>query len=179
MWKSRNTRCIFSPAEGGGILADIIDGIRPVCAVEIEDYQQRILAARFPDMPIWDDVRTFRADNPECAGAIEDLRGHAHELVISGGFPCQDISSAGKGAGIGGARSGLWKEYARIILEIRPRFVFVENSPLLVSRGLGIVLADLAAMGYHGAWGVLSASAVGARHRRDRFWGLFRGGGMK
>lgn len=164
---------------GGGILADIIDGIRPVCAVEIEDYQQRILAARFPDMPIWDDVRTFRADNPECAGAIEDLRGHAHELVISGGFPCQDISSAGKGAGIGGARSGLWKEYARIIREIRPRFVFVENSPLLVSRGLGIVLADLAAMGYHGAWGVLSASAVGARHRRDRFWGLFRGGGYR
>ena len=159
---------------GGGILADLLDGITPVCAVEIMPYQQEILAARFPRLPIWDDVRTFRADNPDCAGMLEDLRARADELVIAGGFPCQDISCAGKGAGICGERSGLWTEYARIICEIRPRFVFVENSPFLISRGLGRVLADMAALRYDGAWGVLSASAVGARHRRDRFWGTFR-----
>ena len=158
---------------GGGILADLLDGVTPVCAVEIMEYQRSVLALRFPSMPIWDDVRTFRADNPDCAGMFADLREHADDLVVAGGFPCQDISCAGKGAGIRGARSGLWAEYARIICEIRPRFVFVENSPFLVSRGLGQVLADMAALGYDGAWGVLSVAAVGARHRRDRFWGTF------
>ena len=161
---------------GGGILADLLEGITPVCAVEIMEYQRTILGLRFPGLPIWDDVRTFRADNPECAGMFADLRERRDEVVIAGGFPCQDISCAGKGEGIRGARSGLWAEYARIIREIRPRFVFVENSPFLVSRGLGDVLADMAALGYDGAWGVLSAAAVGARHRRDRFWGTFRRG---
>lgn len=156
---------------GGGILADLIGGTtRPVCAVEIEGYPQRVLAARFPGLPVWDDVRTFRADNPECAGMFGDLRGVAGELVVAGGFPCQDISCAGKGAGIRGERSGLWREYARVVREIRPRFVFVENSPMLVSRGLGDVLGDLAAMGYDAVWGVLSASAMGALHRRERIW---------
>ena len=156
---------------GGGILADIIGGETiPVCAVEIEKYPQAVLAARFPDLPIWDDVRTFRADNTECADMFADLRAVADRLVIAGGFPCQDISCAGKGEGIGGKRSGLWGEYARIVREIRPRFVFVENSPMLCSRGLGRVLGDLAEMGYDAAWGVLSAAALGARHRRDRIW---------
>lgn len=156
---------------GGGILADIIGGKTiPVCAVEIEKYPQAILNARFPGLPIWDDVCTFRADNPECEGMFADLRAVANELVIAGGFPCQDISCAGKGEGIGGKRSGLWSEYARIVREILPRFVFVENSPMLCSRGLGRVLGDLAAMGYDAAWGVLSAAALGARHRRDRIW---------
>lgn len=159
---------------GGGILADILDGIAPVCAVEIMPFQRSVLAARFPQLPIWDDVRTFRPDNPECAGMFDDLCQLRDDLVVAGGFPCQDISSAGKGAGICGAKSGLWKEYARIVRDIRPRFVFVENSPFLVSRGLGVVLADMASLGYDGAWGVLSAAAVGARHRRDRFWGTFR-----
>lgn len=159
---------------GGGILADLLEGITPVCAVEIMEYQRNVLGLRFPGLPIWDDVRTFRADNPECAGMFDDLREHRDEIVIAGGFPCQDISCAGKGAGLRGERSGLWTEYARIIREIRPRFVFVENSPFLVSRGLGDVLADMAALRYFGAWGVLSAAAVGARHRRERFWGTFR-----
>ena len=145
---------------GGGLLADVLHGITPVCAVEIEEYPRRILAKRFPGMGIWDDVRTFRADNPECAGA----------LVVSGGFPCQDISAAGKGAGLSGARSGLWREFARILREIRPRFAFVENSPMLVHRGLGVVLGDLAALGYDARWNVLGASDVGARHRRERIW---------
>jgi DNA (cytosine-5)-methyltransferase 1 len=90
--------------------------------------------------------------------------------VISGGFPCQDISAAGKGVGIGGKRSGLWSEMARIIGEVRPRFVFVENSPLLVSRGLGLVLADLAGMGFSASWGVVGAHHAGAPHKRNRIW---------
>lgn len=91
--------------------------------------------------------------------------------MVSGGFPCQDISAAGKGAGIeNGERSGLWREFARIIREVRPRYVFVENSPMLVSRGLGIVLGDLAAMGYAAEWGVLGACDVGAPHKRERIW---------
>lgn len=157
------------------MLADLLGGVTtPVCAVEIEEFPRRILAKRFPDIGIWDDVRTFRADNHECADAFRWLRGHAADLVIAGGFPCQDISAAGRGAGIVGERSGLWKEFARIVREIRPRFVFVENSPMLVSRGLGVVLGDLAALGYDGAYGVLSAGALGARHERARFWGTFR-----
>ena len=156
---------------GGGILADIIGGETvPVCVVEIEKHPQRVLAKRFPDLAIWDDVCTFRADNPETAPIFADLRSVADSLIIAGGFPCQDISCAGRGAGIGGERSGLWREYARIICEIRPRFVFVENSPLLANRGLGNVLGDLAALGYDAAWGVLSAEALGARHERERIW---------
>jgi DNA (cytosine-5)-methyltransferase 1 len=87
-------------------------------------------------------------------------------------FPCQDISAAGKGAGITGERSGLWKEYARLIGEMRPRFVFAENSPLLRTRGLGVVLEDLASLGYNARWGVLGARDVGAPHKRDRMWVL-------
>ena len=155
---------------GGGLLADIIDGIQPVCAVEIEKHPQRILAMRFPNLAIWDDVRTFRADNPDCAEAFAQLREHADELVIAGGFPCQDISCAGAGAGIRGERSGLWREYARIIGEIRPRYVFVENSPMLVRRGLGDVLGDLAALRYDAAWCVVSAAGMGAMHLRERIW---------
>lgn len=163
--------CHLFAGAGGGLLADLLVGVRPVCAVEIEPYPQRVLAKRFPGLPVWDDVRTFRADNPECAAAFAWMRGHAAELAICGGFPCQDISSAGKGAGVeNGERSGLWREFARILREVRPRFVFVENSPMLVSRGLGIVLGDLAALGYDALWHVLAASDVGARHERDRIW---------
>ena len=90
--------------------------------------------------------------------------------MVSGGFPCQDISAAGTGEGLDGARSGLWVEMARIISEVRPTFCFVENSPMLTVRGLGRVLGDLAAMGYDAEWGVLGAVDVGAPHQRDRIW---------
>jgi DNA (cytosine-5)-methyltransferase 1 len=90
--------------------------------------------------------------------------------VICGGFPCQDISVAGKGAGMDGARSGLWSEYARIIGEVRPRYVIVENVAALLGRGLERVLGDLAALGYDAEWHCIPASAVGAPHRRDRLW---------
>ena len=92
--------------------------------------------------------------------------------IVAGGFPCQDISAAGRGAGIQGKRSGLWREMARIISEVRPRFVLVENSPLLVGRGLDTVLADLSEMGFDAEWGVLGAHDAGAPHKRDRIWVL-------
>lgn len=149
---------------GGGILGGHLLGWRTVCAVEWADYPRRVLLARqrdgmLPRFPIWDDVQTF--DGRPWRGRID---------VVSGGFPCQDISAAGKGAGIDGARSGMWVHMARIIREVRPRFVFVENSPALTSRGLGCVLGDLAAMGYDAEWCVLGADDVGGPHQRERIW---------
>lgn len=155
---------------GGGLLADLLVGVRPVCAVEIEKYPQRVLKHRFPGLPVWDDVCTFRADNPDCAECFAWMREHRAALVVAGGFPCQDISAAGLGKGLEGERSGLWREFARIVREIRPGFVFVENSPMLVHRGLERVLGDLAACGYDAVWRVLAASDVGARHERERIW---------
>ena len=158
---------------GGGILGGKLLGWRTVCAVEIDSFCRRVLLARqrdghLPPFPIWDDVCTFDG---------KPWRGHID--VISGGFPCQDISAAGKGAGIEGERSGLWSEMARIIREVGPRYVFVENSPILTSRGLGTVLGDLAEMGYHAKWCVLGAHHVGAPHKRDRIWILANSSGRR
>ena len=158
-----NELALFAGA-GGGILGGKLLGWRTVCAVEWEPYPASVLCARqndglLPPFPIWDDVQTFDG---------KPWRGIAD--VVSGGFPCQDISSAGKGAGIDGERSGMWREMARIIHEVRPRFVFVENSPMLTSRGLGVVLGDLAKMGFDAKWGVLGANSVGAPHQRERIW---------
>jgi len=160
---SLNELALFAGA-GGGILGGHLLGWRTVCAVEWEPYAACVLAARqndgvLPPFPIWDDVQTF--DGKPWRGIVD---------VVSGGFPCQDISAAGKGAGIDGERSGMWREMARIICEVQPRFVYVENSPMLTSRGLGVVLADLATMGFDARWGVLGAADVGAPHQRDRIW---------
>lgn len=157
------TMHLFAGA-GGGILADLILGHNPVCAVEIDPYCRGVLLARqrdgfLPRFPIWDDVRTF--DGRPWRGRVE---------VVSGGFPCQDISSAGRGAGLAGSRSGLWFEFERIIGEVTPPWVFIENSPWLRTRGLGRVLEGLARLGYDAKWGVLGASAVGAPHIRKRMW---------
>jgi DNA (cytosine-5)-methyltransferase 1 len=153
------SRALVEASSGGGVL-----GWRTICAVEWEPYAASVLAARqndglLPPFPVWDDVRTF--DGRPWRGRVD---------VVSGGFPCQDISVAGKGAGIDGARSGMWAHMARIVGEVRPRYVFVENSPALLTRGLGRVLGDLAALGYDCRWTVLGAADVGAPHQRDRFW---------
>jgi DNA (cytosine-5)-methyltransferase 1 len=158
-----NELALFAGA-GGGILGGHLLGWRTVCAVEWEQYPASVLCARqndglLPPFPIWDDVQTF--DGKPWRGIVD---------VVSGGFPCQDISAAGKGVGIEGERSGMWREMARIIHEVRPRYVFVENSPMLTSRGLGRVLGDLASMGFDARWGVLGAADVGANHQRDRIW---------
>jgi DNA (cytosine-5)-methyltransferase 1 len=149
---------------GGGILGGKLLGWRTVCAVEWEPYPACVLAARqndgiLPPFPIWDDVRTF--DGKPWRGRVD---------VVSGGFPCQDISCAGKGAGIDGARSGLWAEMARICGEVEPLYIIVENSPMLTLRGLGVVLGNLAGLGYDARWGVLGHDDCGGQHQRKRIW---------
>ena len=151
---------------GGGILGGHLLGWSCVCAVEIDDYPRRVLLARqrdgcLPRFPIWDDVTTF--DGTVWRGRVD---------VVSGGFPCQDISAAGKGAGIRGERSGLWAEFARIIGEVQPRFVLVENSPMLVARGIDVVFGDLAALGYDAKWGVFSALQLGFPIERQRLFAV-------
>ena len=158
-----NELALFAGA-GGGILGGHLLGWRTICAVEWEAYPASVLCARqndglLPPFPIWDDVQTF--DGKPWRGIVD---------VVSGGFPCQDIRAAGKGGGIESERSGMWKQMARIIGEVRPQYAFVENSPMLTTRGLGTVLSDLAQMGFNAEWGVLSAEDVGANHLRERMW---------
>ena len=160
-----NTFHLFAGA-GGGILADILLGHNPIGACEIMPYPRDVLLARqrdgiLPDFPIWDDVCTL--DGNPWRGSVD---------VLCGGFPCQDISLAGHGAGIKGDRSKLWKEYARLIGEVRPRFVFAENSAQLRTRGLATVLQDLAKLGYDARWCVLGGRDIGAPHERKRMWVL-------
>lgn len=126
--------------------------------VEIDPFCRTVLAKHWPDVPRFEDVT--QVTSKELAPV--DL--------ICGGFPCQDISVAGKGAGLAGARSGLWREFARLIREIRPTWVLAENVPALRSRGLGTVLQDIDALGYDAEWHCIPASAVGAPHQRDRIW---------
>lgn len=150
---------------GGGILGGHLLGWRTVCAVEIETYCHSVLCQRqneglLSPFPIWDDVCSF--DGKPWRGAVD---------VVSGGFPCQDISAANIHAeGITGKKSGLWKEMFRIIREVRPRFAFVENSPFLTARGLAVVLGDLAESGYNAEWDVCGANTIGANHERKRIW---------
>ena len=126
--------------------------------VEIDPFCRRVLAKHWPDVARYEDVRDVGAHNLEPVD------------LIAGGFPCQDISNAGKRAGIDGERSGLWSEYARIIRELRPRYVLVENVAALLARGLDRVLGDLAESGYDAEWDCIPAAAVGALHRRDRLF---------
>ncbi len=150
---------------GGGLLASKLLGWTTIGAVEIEEYRRNILLQRQADgilekFRIWDDIKTF--DGKPWEGI---------PTIITGGFPCQDVSAAGKGLGIcSGERSGLWKEFARIIKEVKPPFVFAENSPLLTTRGLDIILTDLTEMGYGVRWCVLGAWHVGGKHKRNRIW---------
>jgi len=170
-WKTFH---LFAGA-GGGILADLLLGHIPIGAVEIEAYPREILLARqadgiLPWFPVWDDVQSFRTKNPATREYFAYLRSIRNELAICGGFPCQDISCAGKGAGISGERSGLWGDMFRVVRKIRPAIVFVENSPMLTNRGLDRVLGDLATIGYNAVWCVLGADDCGAPHRRKRIW---------
>jgi len=140
--------------------------VRTVAYVEIESYAQSILQSRISDgalddAPIWDDVTTF--DGKPWAGRVD---------LLSGGFPCQDISCAGKGAGLEGKRSGLFYEIVRLLGEVRPRFVLLENVSAIYVRGLDTVLGKLAEAGYDARWTAVRASDVGAPHRRERWFCL-------
>jgi DNA (cytosine-5)-methyltransferase 1 len=167
-------------------------GMRTVAFCEIDPYCQRVLRRHWPDVPVFGDVRNLAAEAlVDAAG----LTGNGRKLraeyggkrafaqsrrqidLICGGFPCQDISVAGKGAGITGERSGLWSEFARIVGEVRPRYVVVENVAALLGRGIERVLGNLAALGFDAEWHCIPACAVGAPHRRDRVWIVAYAGG--
>jgi DNA (cytosine-5)-methyltransferase 1 len=154
---------LFSGIGGFSLGLERTGGFKTVAFCEIEDFPRRVLASHWPGVPIYHDVR-------ELSRAKLAADGLAYIDVICGGFPCQDISFAGKRAGLEGARSGLWGEYQRLIGELRPRYVLVENVPGLLSLGMGTVCGDLAALGYDAVWDCVPAAAVGAPHRRDRVW---------
>lgn len=126
--------------------------------VEIDEFCQRVLTKHWPNVPKYQDVRECGKHNLEQVD------------LIAGGFPCQDLSIAGKGAGIDGQRSGLWAEFIRIVRELRPRYVLVENVAALLGRGMGRVLGDLAQSGYDAEWQSLRAREFGALHLRERIF---------
>jgi DNA (cytosine-5)-methyltransferase 1 len=141
-------------------------GFETVAFCEIEPYAQKVLAKNWPEIPIYDDVRKITADR-----LISD---RIRVDVITGGFPCQDISVAGNQAGIEGERSGLWTECARLIRELRPRYAIFENVTNLLNGERGAwfkrVLWDISALGYDAEWHCIPASELGAHHHRDRVW---------
>jgi DNA (cytosine-5)-methyltransferase 1 len=130
-------------------------GMQTVAFCEIDPLCRKLLAEKWPGVPCHDDVRTMQF--PECD-------------IIAGGFPCQDISVAGRGAGLSGERSGLYREVLRAIRLVGPKYVLLENVAVLLSRGLGTILGDLAEIGYDAEWYCIPASRLGAPHRRDRIW---------
>lgn len=163
-----NELALFAGA-GGGLLGSHLLGWRTVCAVEIDDYARSVLLARQNDgilgpFPVWDDVTTF--DARPWRGLVD---------VVSGGFPCTDISIAramwGRD-GINGEASGLWREYSRIIDECQPNAVFGENSPELRQQGLSHIVRELAGRGYLCRWATIGASDLGLPHARKRLWFL-------
>lgn len=163
---------LFSGIGGFSLGLKRAGGFRTVAYCEIDPYCQQVLQARMLDgsldtAPICTDIT--RLDGKPWAGRVD---------VICGGFPCQDISLAGKGAGLAGERSGLWREMGRLVRQVGPRYVLVENVSAILDRGLGDVLADLAASGYDAEWDCLPASAFGAYHERDRTWIVAHAKGM-
>jgi DNA (cytosine-5)-methyltransferase 1 len=137
-------------------------GFETVAQCEIDPFCRRVLAKHWPNVKRYEDVRTLTADTLRGDGIAVD--------VICGGFPCQDLSRAGSARGLDGERSGLWREYARLIGEVRPNYVFVENVTELLGRGMDRILGDLAALGYDAEWHCIPASSVGAPHPRERLW---------
>ncbi len=136
------------------------DNVRTIGFCEIDEFCQIVLRKQFKNVPIYDDVRNL---NPRKIN-------YKQVDIITGGFPCQDISMAGKGKGIEGERSGLWKEMFRIIRQCEPRWAIIENVSALTHRGLTVVLNDLAQAGYDAEWQCIQAKQVGAPHKRERIW---------
>jgi len=153
---------LFSGIGGFSLGLERTGGFETVAFCEIEAFPRKVLAKHWPDVPCYDDVRTLTGARLAADGIGVD--------VICGGFPCQDISFAGLGAGLDGERSGLFCQIARLIGELGPQYVILENVGALLSRGLDAVLGTLAAIGYDAEWHCIPASAIGAPHRRDRVW---------
>ena len=153
---------LFAGIGGFSLGLERTGGFETVAFCEIEEFPRKVLAKHWPDVPCYRDVRELTAARLAADGIAVD--------VITGGFPCQDISCAGYKVGIGGERSGLWTHLARLADEIRPQYLIVENVGALLSRGLDVVLGDLAEIGFNAEWHCIPASALGAPHHRDRFW---------
>lgn len=152
----------------GGLTLALKRWVRPVAYCEIDQYCQAVLLSRMADQalptaPIWDDIKTL-------SGA--ELREGVD--ILYGGFPCQDISCAGYGKGLEGERSGLFFEIVRLVGEIRPQFVFLENVPAITRRGLGRVISEFMELRYDCRWTIMPAAEVGAPHLRKRWWFLAR-----
>lgn len=148
----------------GGLSIALNEWVRPIAYCEIDPYCQGVLLSRMADKrinaaPIWDDIKTFVAEDfTSCCD------------IITGGFPCQDISVAGNGKGLAGERSGLFWEIVRLAKEIKPQFIFLENVPAILVRGGSSVVQAITEMGYDCRWCVISAASVGALHRRERWF---------
>ena len=154
---------LFSGIGGFSLRLERSGGFKTVAFCEIDPFCRRVLAKHWPGVPIYDDVRSLTAERLHADGIAVD--------AICGGFPCQDISTANINAvGLAGERSGPWSEYARLVGELRPRYVIVENVAALLGRGLDKVLGDLAALGFDAEWSCVRAADVGAPHVRDRVW---------
>tara|TARA_R110000824_G_scaffold371172_1_gene560850 strand:- start:616 stop:1527 length:912 start_codon:yes stop_codon:yes gene_type:complete len=153
---------LFSGIGGFSRGLGLTGGFETVAFCEIEKFPQKVLTKHWPNVPIYEDVRNVTAEQLRSDGIFPN--------VITGGFPCQDISIAGKGAGINGSSSGLWFEYQRIIADIRPKYAIVENVSALLGRGLSVVLGGLAEVGYDAAWTVYDSQHFGVPQRRRRVY---------
>jgi DNA (cytosine-5)-methyltransferase 1 len=158
---------LFSGIGGFSLGLERAGDFETVAFCEIEKYPQKVLAKHWPGVPIYEDVRELTAERLRADGIVP--------TVICAGFPCQDVSNAGKGAGIGeGTRSGLWSECARLLGELRPRYAIFENVTALLSGDSGRwfqrVLWDISEVGYDAEWHCIPASELGAHHHRDRVW---------
>lgn len=155
---------LFAGIGGFDLGLERTGGFKTVRLVERKPHARAVLAKNFPGVRCDDDVTTCEYEEGEAD-------------VIAAGFPCQDISFAGEGAGLSGSRSGLYREVIRAVRVVRPLYAVLENVAALLSRGLGTVLGDLASIGYDAEWHCIPASAVGAPHRRDRVWIVANPGG--
>jgi DNA (cytosine-5)-methyltransferase 1 len=153
---------LFAGIGGFDLGLERTGGFETVAFCEIDPRARKVLAKHWPEVPCYDDVCSLTGDALAGDGIFVD--------AIVGGFPCQDLSAQGERAGLGGARSGLWFEMARLIGELRPRIVIVENVAELLDSGFGDVLGSLASIGYDAEWHCIPAGAIGAPHLRDRVW---------
>ena len=153
---------LFAGIGGFSLGLERTGGFQTVAFCEIDKKAQLVLKKHWPGVPIYGDIKDLTSERLQADEIVPD--------VITGGFPCQDISGAGKGKGIVGERSGLWSEMFRLIRDVRPTWAIIENVSALRSKGLTLVLQDLCSVGYCAEWHCIPASAVGAPHQRDRIW---------
>lgn len=164
---TRRYLSLFAGIGGFEIAAQIANDLigheafEPAALCEINPFEQKVLQHHYPHVPLIPDVTRITTDLIRELGAIAG---------IAGGFPCQDISNAGKGAGLAGERSGLFFEVVRLVRLVRPRFVFLENVAALTRRGLSTVLREFASLGYDAEWSIIPCSDLGGSHQRARIW---------